>query len=514
MVSASRLDAWLTWILSLISLSGSILILVSWFIAYNKVGATSKDSGAPSSPRPRDAEANVRGPTRSRSFTRKSIKNKASGSILIRNLALYDFVWFFSAFLCGNYWLFSETGHVPDILCGIVSPLIVYCRLCSLLWSCVITYDVYRKVCKRGLQGLSTPSTGSAQRGKSLFPSDDSEEKQPSQMDLIWHSVKIMLWRYKYGICVNVIAVPTVGLLTSGNVYGYCEPGFESVGAWETTLTLLILPIALGIAIQLFVYFKVREKMNLKAYPQSVRKRRRRIMYHYILVSALCWLPTLILYVSESAGARVIELDVLSRATLFSSGFFNFLVYGMHDPILIRAFRLALAAVGCSCLLSKEPSPLSSKDHTRIVMFNEKSIAPNADISKDKREMILKHRLSRDEKAALYRDRPDLDPSLVDLPTATRRSARNNQMSSDSDSLRAPLLSTGHDSDMTFSTVEGTSNQLESAFDESMLTCEDDTTREPSVEFTEDYDEDSSSSSDSDHDDFLIVGAMGDGSSA
>jgi hypothetical protein len=125
-------------------------------------------------------------------------------------------------------------------------------------------------------------------------------------------------------------------------------------------------------------------------------------------------------------------MDIVARATLFTSGFFNFLVYGMHDPFLIRAFRVALSAVGLSCLLKKQAEPLKAhKDHNRIVMFNETTIGANADISKDKRAMIRDHRLSKADKAALYKDRPDLDPSREFTPPR-RVPSSNNESSYDS----------------------------------------------------------------------------------
>jgi hypothetical protein len=155
-------------------------------------------------------------------------------------------------------------------------------------------------------------------------------------------------------------------------------------------------------------------------------------MYHYILVSALCWMPTFLLYVIEATGYSIVMMDIVARATLFTSGFFNFLVYGMHDPFLIRAFRVALSAVGLSCLLKKQAEPLKAdKDHNRIVMFNETTIGANADISKDKRAMIRDHRLSKAEKVALYKDRPDLDPSREFTPPR-RVPSSNSESSHDS----------------------------------------------------------------------------------
>ena len=400
MVKSARIDAWLTWTLSAISLTGSILILISFFIATQ---ARKKTDAARKISVENSAIAHSRSAMRRKSTKSWSGRNS---SILIRNLALMDFVWFASAFICGNYWLFSPNGGVPRVLCGIVSPLMVYTRLGSLLWSCVITYDVYAKVCRRGTMHdksgvmiAGSPSSRS-RSGEKVFLSTDAGASDPSSwLARLLHTVRIVLWRYKYGIFVNVLAVPVAVVLSSGNADGYCEPGYESVGSWKKSVSLLVLPIFFGIAIQLYVYFKVREKMGLKAYPQSVRKRRRRIMYHYILVSALCWMPTFLLYVIEAAGYSIVTMDIVARATLFTSGFFNFLVYGMHDPFLIRAFRVALSAVGLSCLLKKQAEPLKAdKDHNRIVMFNETTIGANADISKDKRAMIRDHRLSKAER--------------------------------------------------------------------------------------------------------------------
>jgi hypothetical protein len=397
MSPSATVDAWLTWTLSLVSLTGSICIILSYFIA-SRARSAAED-------RKRRRRSNSNSKQLRKSLTLKLTQTQTSAG-LIRNLALTDLLWFSSAFTLSNFWMWNPSGEVPSVLCALVSPVITYCRIASLMWTCAISYDVYQRVRER-----SNHKFGVIMNSSDICDDDDDDEEHTTCTYFL-KLTKDFCRRNKYHLFVNMVTLPISIVLVSGNLNGFCEPGYESVGSWASIIFLLVTPIFIGIFTQLFVYFRVRRKMKLKAYPQSVRKRRQRVMYHYILVSSLCWLPTFLLYIVEASGVNMVSLDIAARATLYTSGFFNFLVYGMHDPLLIRAFRIALASCGLHCLLSQSAKPLKNMGNEKIVMFEEKSIRPTADISKDKRAMIRHHRLSKSDKQALYRTRPDLDPSV------------------------------------------------------------------------------------------------------
>jgi len=384
MVASATIDAYLTFTLSFVSLIGSCLILFSYLIA-SKARAASNLPGSPTAMSPRK--------TRSKS-TVLPWKNSGSGSNLIRNLALADMAWFSSSFIMGCFWIFGSTrleklGTVPESLCGLLKCVIIYARMASLMWTCVISWDVYKRVTKRNV----------------------FEVKEHDENPSLGAKCATCLKDYRYHIFVNIIALPNALVVAADENVSGCEAGYESLGSWMENVFIMALPIIIGIFCQFYVYFQVRDKMGRRAFPQSVRKRRRRIMYHFIIVSCVCWMPTIALYICESIGIHEVSIDIAARATLYCSGFLNFLVYGMHDPILIKAFRIILDTLGCSCLLTKQASLSSINKVDKIVMFEEDSIKPNADISKDKRAMIRYHRLSREDKVSLYRDRPDLDPN-------------------------------------------------------------------------------------------------------
>ena len=53
-------------------------------------------------------------------------------------------------------------------------------------------------------------------------------------------------------------------------------------------------------------------------------------MYHYIIVCIICWVPTVLNYMIELIGYHSTVVEILARACLYSSGFLNFLVFGMQ----------------------------------------------------------------------------------------------------------------------------------------------------------------------------------------
>lgn len=99
-----------TFACSLLSLLGSILVLLSYVIA--------------------------------------STNSKPKAAQLIRNLALADFFWFLSSLIQATYWLFT-TKNVPTVLCFVCSPIVIFTRMASLIWTCAISFDVLMSVNKR-----------------------------------------------------------------------------------------------------------------------------------------------------------------------------------------------------------------------------------------------------------------------------------------------------------------------------------------------------------------------------
>lgn len=125
----------------------------------------------------------------------------------------------------------------------------------------------------------------------------------------------------------------------------------------------------------------------------------------------------MVFYISEIAGLHSAALEIVARGSLYLTGFFNFLVFGMQDPHLKRSFSFILNVLGCGVLFSFcLPSDdyfsevnLKNKDVDKTVMFGG-HIEDNADIAKDKKNIYRYHKLSGEDKMLLYHDRPDLDP--------------------------------------------------------------------------------------------------------
>jgi len=146
-------------------------------------------------------------------------------------------------------------------------------------------------------------------------------------------------------------------------------------------------------------------------------------MYHYIIVNIVCWLPTIVFYIVEVAGRHSSLLEIVSRASLYLTGFFNFLVFGMQDPHLKKAFLVVMYFFGCTkwcCCFSEDTLGndgrnslvgLKTKEVEKNVMFDGE-ISVNADTSKDKKNIYRYHKLSKEDKRSLYENRPDLDPKI------------------------------------------------------------------------------------------------------
>ena len=258
-------DAIVTFCFSYMSLIGSVLVLASYCVARRK--STSKTA------------------------------------LLILHLAFSDFVWFLSSGLQATLWLTVE--YVPAGLCYVCSPVMIFTRMASLMWTCVISFNVLMSVDKRRWNWQGEQNT--------------------------WQ-----LYRRRYYLIIFLVASPAaiINVIKQHSVSGSsrlgCSPDYEPLGVWYEVLFPELLPIMLGFLFNVYVYLKVRGKMSKAAYPQSVRKRRKRIMYHYIIVCILCWVPTVASYFVELMGYESPELEIVARACLYASGFLNFLVFGMQ----------------------------------------------------------------------------------------------------------------------------------------------------------------------------------------
>lgn len=376
--NSAEIDTYLQFICSLISLLGSLGILASCTLAY-----IARSNG-----------------NREREKEWRATRINSSSYNLIRNLAAADLIWFSASFIMACYWIFADDGYVPTDLCTALSLMIIYARIASLMWTCVISFDVYKQI-----------NTRRKRRATRIPISSENRSTSHGKDKTFIQTVKSFLFDIRYHIFVNIVALPDTLLVSAHRDESGCDPGYESLGEWIVIIFVLAFPIVFGLCCQLFVYIKVRDSMSNSAYPQSVRKRRQRIMYDYILVSTVCWAPTVILYIAEACGLRYPGLDIGARACLYTSGFLNFLAFGMHDPVLIKAFRIILTSCGLTWLLSKPAPRLSKLGREKVVMFEEDSGATNADIAKDKREMIKHHRLTVKEKEVLYKMRPDLNPN-------------------------------------------------------------------------------------------------------
>ena len=371
-IGFTLLESWITFLCSVLSVIGSVLVLCSYLIA--------------------------------------STQSNAKAAQLIRNLALTDFAWFTCAIIISSYWLFDTKEDVPAWLCYILAPMLMYLRMASLLWTCAISFDVLMSVKKR----------------KWLWS---------DKMD--WAK-----YRYRYYALVYLLPFPgaaatIIQSIVQEEPFG-CRAGYEPMGVWYLVFLMELLPISLGFFMNIYVFIQIRAKMSLKAFPQSVRKRRRLVMYHYMVVCIICWTPTMIFYIAEIFGIHCSTLELVARTSLYLTGLLNFIVFGLQDPHLKRSFQLVLYRLGLRCLLPAEVRGVNTEgvllkqsDLDKNVCFEETTISGNADITKDKKNIYRHHKLTKSEKARLYQARPDLNPST----------------SSMDDELYTHLLADGNDSE-------------------------------------------------------------------
>lgn len=400
-------------------------------------------------------------------------RSTPKSAFLILHLATSDFFWFLSSSIMSILWLANQ-GSVPDVVCHIVSPVIEFTRMTSLIWTVVISYNVLMSVRKR----------------KWFWKSQESD----------WE-----LYRKMYFGLIFLLASPgtifkIIKQFTTTESLG-CLPGYEPIGVWYEVLFTELLPMTIGFFCNLYVFCNVRHKMSKTAFPLSVRKRRKRVMYHYIIVCILCWIPTIWLYILEIAGYHSATFDIIARTSLYASGLLNFLVFGMQDPHLKRSFDVMLFYSGLASLCGmRYTQVLKETDVDKSVMFREETILLNADKAKDKMNVYRNRKLSREDKQALYKDRPDLDPryrparyrpprkqsttaidavssssSSSGLDRVPATSGGEGEEEGDEDGLHTPLLSAGHASEA-FEKSDGDVEQGSSSReggDESIVFVED-----------------------------------------
>lgn len=353
-------------------------------------------------------------------------RSTPKSAYLILHLAASDFFWFLSGSVLSTLWLFNN-GSVPTGLCYLASPTISFTRMASLIWTVVISFNVLMSVQKRKWFWKSQEQAWEAYRK-------------------IYFAIIFVL--ATPGTLLSIIKQHTGG--QDSESLG-CSPGYEPIGLWYEVFFTELLPITIGFICNMYVFFTVRRKMSKSAFPQSVRKRRKRVMYHYIIVCILCWIPTILQYVLEIAGFHSQMVEIVARTSLYASGFLNFLVFGMQDPHLKRSFDLMIHYCGCAfcCIVLglATPNSLKSSDVEKMVMFEEKTIVRNADLAKDKKSIYRNRKLSREDKISLYKERPDLNPRFKCAPapqrklSGTGRPPRISDVSSSSVSqMEEPLL--------------------------------------------------------------------------
>lgn len=329
------------------------------------------------------------------SYAIAKTKSNPKAAQLIVNLALADLFWFVSSLALSGYWVAKKL--VPPLVCMVCSPILAFSRTASLVWTCAVSFDVYMSVNRR----------------KWLWKNEQSQ----------WE-----IYRRRYIVAVLVLScpLPLYTMVNQQNDSGLgCRVGYEKIGSWAEFFFPELFPILIGYIFILVVVVLVRNRMSLKNFPRSVRKRRRKIMYYYVLAAFVCWTPVIIFYICELFVAFNMlnpeepwmeTLELVARATHYLTGFFNFVIFGMSDPHLKRSFYLVLYSLGLSCCLSPAVAvshstgkvALMTSDIEKSVMFDG-PIATSAELNRNKRETQRHIKLSMEDKLQLYKDRPDLD---------------------------------------------------------------------------------------------------------
>jgi hypothetical protein len=344
----------------------------------------------------------------------RSSTTKPRAARIIFNLACADCVWFTSSLIQSIFWTFAgdygDPGKVPVALCFILSPLVTVSRISSLMWTCVIAHEAVQSVNQRKW--------------------NSEMEKSPCP------DFKYFLFVYSISLPGGILAIVKQHSVNHG--FG-CEPDYEKLGEWYEIMFTELIPIVCGFLWNIFAFFQVRTKMSSRAFPRSVRKRRKRVMYHYLIVCIICWIPTIIFYTLEILRFHSAFLEVVSRVCLYTTGFFNCLVFGMQDPHLNRSLKGIFQSLGLGCVVGiTSETNLKRNAIEKTVMF-ENAEKTNADITKDKKTVYRYHRLSREDKADLYRTRPDLNLKGRDS-LGSNDSESSGSMRSSGSSFHEPLL--------------------------------------------------------------------------
>ena len=230
-------DALATFAFSLLSVCGSSLVLLSYY-SYHAVLSKSKETNLLLITEKSENSTTLSNPLSSIDLVnsrqnQSTEKNYSRAAYLIFHLAISDLIWFLSALLQSSFWLFGENGSLPVALCFICSPLIIFTRISSLMWTCIISYNVLRNVDKRYRS-----------RRKAEAPPADSRT------------------RLRYCLGVFAVAIPGAVL----NIAKKCEkgaatdlgckPGYEALGFWYV-FVFAALPIFIGFCINVFVFCQV-----------------------------------------------------------------------------------------------------------------------------------------------------------------------------------------------------------------------------------------------------------------
>ena len=227
-------DAVATFAFSLLSVCGSSLVLLSYY-SYHAVLARYKETNlhlfTDLSINPTNSLASI--DTVNRPPNKGIRRGYSRAAYLIFHLAISDLIWFLSALLQSSFWLFGEDGSVPAALCFICSPLIIFTRISSLMWTCIISYNVLCNVNKQYRTGR-----------KADEPLSDSRT------------------RLRYCLAVFAVAIPGAALniakkceIGAPSDMG-CKPGYEALELWYI-FVFTAFPIFVGFCINVFVYCQV-----------------------------------------------------------------------------------------------------------------------------------------------------------------------------------------------------------------------------------------------------------------
>ena len=197
------IDSVVTFSCSFLSVVGSVLVLISYF-SYQRVFVKKLNTA--------HLESNYSLFSSICHACNSNHSGYSRAAYLIFHLAVSDLFWFLTALLESSFWLFSSDHSLPIGLCYIFSPIIVFTRMSSLMWTCLISYNVLVAV---------------SRRSKHRKLSENLTTKT----------------RLRYYLAVFAVAFPGTALniakKSSKHVEGNygCHPGYESLGLWYEVRT-------------------------------------------------------------------------------------------------------------------------------------------------------------------------------------------------------------------------------------------------------------------------------------